>query len=219
MKDYIRHTRARMFESDFMEFFSKVHPVTPFVLYIPIAAGVLGWALTRGVTTLPIAAAAFPLGWFTWQLMEYFIHKNVFHWEGIGPISRRFHDIVHGYHHKYPDDDTRLVMPLSASIPLAVVIAGLLFLVGRPDLTVPYWVGILCGYLWYDFIHWSTHFRKPLTAWGRKMRSAHMAHHFADPTKNFGISYMWIDKVLGTARVREPNDPPETEAPSTPAPR
>lgn len=192
-----------MFESDFFEFFSKVHPVIPFIFYVPIALFVMAYALMGGITTPLAAAAMFPLGWVTWQLMEYVIHKHVFHWEGSGPFTRRMHEILHGYHHKYPDDDTRLVMPLGASIPLAVTVAGLLYLVGAPKVAVPYWVGMLCGYLWYDFIHWSTHFRKPLTEWGRRMRSAHMAHHFADPTVNMGISHMWIDKLLGTAKVRK----------------
>ena len=44
--------------------------------------------------------------------MEYGIHRAFFHWEGTGPFTRKLHEIVHGYHHKYPDDDTRLVMPL-----------------------------------------------------------------------------------------------------------
>jgi sterol desaturase/sphingolipid hydroxylase (fatty acid hydroxylase superfamily) len=58
------------------------------------------------------------------------------------------------------------------------------------------------GYLWYDFLHWSTHHREPLTAWGRELRAHHMAHHFGDPDKNFGISHMWMDKLLGTLMKR-----------------
>jgi hypothetical protein len=117
-KDYIRNSRGRMFESDFFEFFSKIHPSTPFIFYIPQGVALMAWALVTGVTTPLATLMMFPLGWVFWQLMEYFIHKHAFHWEGNGPISRRFHEIVHGYHHKYPDDDTRLVMPLGASIPL-----------------------------------------------------------------------------------------------------
>jgi sterol desaturase/sphingolipid hydroxylase (fatty acid hydroxylase superfamily) len=30
-----------------------------------------------------------------------------------------------------------------------------------------------------------------------------MAHHFADPTRNFGISHRWIDAVVGTLRRRD----------------
>lgn len=206
MKDYIRHQRGRMFESEFFEFFSKIHPAVPFVFWIPIGSGILGYALATGVTDWKLTLAFFPLGWVTWQLLEYFIHKKIFHWLGIGPISRRFHDIVHGFHHKYPDDDTRLVMPLPVSIALASLIAGGLWFLHRTDMTVPYWAGLLFGYLWYDFLHWSTHFRKPLTGWGRKLRAHHMSHHFADPETNFGISHMWIDRLLGTLRVRNPSE-------------
>lgn len=202
MKDYIRHQRGRMFESDFFEFFSKVHPAMPFVFWIPIGLGVIGYALFNGVTDPVKTLAMFPLGFFTWQVMEYFIHKKVFHWLGIGPISRRFHDIVHGFHHKYPDDDSRLVMPLAVSIGLASAIGGGLYFLHRPDVTVPWWTGLLFGYLWYDFLHWSTHFRKPLTGWGRKLRSHHMSHHFADTETNFGISNMWLDRVMGTLKKR-----------------
>lgn len=207
MKDYLRNERGRMFESNFFEFFSKVHPATPFVLYIPAAIALQSWALYSGATTLVMTAMFFPLGWVGWQLMEYFLHKGVFHWEGNSPFTRRLHDILHGYHHKYPDDDTRLVMPIGASLPLAALIGGGLSLLGRPDATLPFFVGMVCGYLWYDFTHWSTHYRKPLTAWGRQQRSHHMAHHFADSTKNFGISYSWIDIVMGSMKKRESTPP------------
>lgn len=200
MRQYFRHQRGRMFESDFMEFFSKVHPVTPFALYLPTMVGLLLWALARGVTTLGQTALMFPLGWVTWQFMEYFIHRHVFHWEGIGPKTRRLHDILHGFHHKYPDDNTRLVMPLGASLPLAVVIWGGLSLLERPALTTPYFVGIVLSYLWYDFTHWSTHYRKPLTAWGRAIRAHHMSHHFADVDSNFGLSHRYIDRLMGTLK-------------------
>jgi hypothetical protein len=97
-----------MYQSDFFEFFSKVHPSMPFIFWIPMTSWVLGSALLNGTTTWQVAAAAVPLGYLTWQFLEYFVHKHVFHawpgWTG------------HGFHHKYPDDDTRLVMPLPVSI-------------------------------------------------------------------------------------------------------
>ncbi len=206
MKDYVRNQGSRMFESDFFEFFSKVHPLTPFVLYIPAGLAILGYALATGVTSVTWAAAMLPVGWFAWQIMEYTLHKYLFHWEGNTPFTRRMHHILHGYHHKYPDDEARLVMPIGASLPVIALIAALLWLVRAPELTVPFWAGMLFGYLWYDFTHWSTHFRKPMTEWGKRMRSHHMAHHFAVPDKNFGISHMWLDRLLGSLRVRDASD-------------
>jgi sterol desaturase/sphingolipid hydroxylase (fatty acid hydroxylase superfamily) len=200
--EYSRNTQAKMFDSAFFEATSKVHPVTPFLLYVPLVLGLLGWSLATGRTSVGYAAAAFPAGWLTWSLMEYGIHRFAFHWEGNSPFTRKLHDVVHGYHHKYPDDATRLVMPLGASIPLALVIAGALWLLGNPAATLPYFCGIVAGYLFYDFTHWSTHYRTPLTKWGRAIRAHHMAHHFADPNANFGISHRWVDALVGTLRRR-----------------
>lgn len=200
--DYLRHQSARMFESSFLEACSKVHPSIPFVFYGPIALGVLAYGLYTGKTTPLFAAAFFGFGWVVWMVMEYAIHRAFFHWEGNGPITRRIHEIVHGYHHRYPDDTDRLVMPLGASIPLALCVAGVLWLVGKPAATLPLFSGVVVGYLFYDFIHWSTHARKPWTEWGKAIRSHHMAHHFAVPDKNFGISHRWIDALLGTLKRR-----------------
>lgn len=191
-----------MFESSFLEFFSKVHPAAPFVLWVPIAVALPVWALWSGVTTWLAFALLAPLGFFSWQATEYFAHKKLFHWTGIGPLSRRFHDIVHGFHHRYPDDPQRLVMPLSVSISIGLLVGGVLWLVDAPLVTVPWFCGFLCGYLFYDFMHWSTHFRPPLTRWGRVMRAHHLAHHFADADKNFGISNRWVDGLLGTKLER-----------------
>lgn len=202
MKTFVRNQRGRMFQSDFFEFFSKVHPAAPFVLWVPIAIGLPVWSIVTGLSTLQALVVMAPLGFITWQAAEYFVHKKLFHWTGIGPISRRFHEIVHGFHHQYPDDPQRLVMPLAVSIGLASLVGGVLSLVGRPALTVPWFTGFLSGYLFYDFMHWSTHFRKPLTAWGKIMRAHHMSHHFADIDTNFGISHRWVDRLMGTLKVR-----------------
>ncbi|MGQ0508444.1 MAG: sterol desaturase family protein [Myxococcaceae bacterium] len=201
--DYLRHQSGRMFDSPFLETFSRVHPATPFVFYVPIISALMVWALSSGATSWTLTAAFLPLGWLTWDLLEYGIHRQFFHYEGSGPFTRKLHDIVHGYHHRYPDDTARLVMPLGASIPLAVLIAGGLYLVGKPAVTIPYFVGVVGGYLFYDFIHWSTHARAPRTSWGKAIRAHHMAHHFACPDKNFGISHRWIDVVLSSMRTRE----------------
>jgi sterol desaturase/sphingolipid hydroxylase (fatty acid hydroxylase superfamily) len=180
-----------------------VHPAAPFIFYIPIVSGLLGWGLWTHVTTPLYALPFFAVGWVIWDVMEYGIHRGFFHWEGSGPITRRIHEIAHGYHHKYPDDPLRLVMPLGASIPLASLIGLLLWLCHAPAVTLPIFCGIVSSYLFYDFTHWSTHYRTPKTAWGKAIRAHHMAHHFAALDKNFGISHRWIDVVFGTLRKRQ----------------
>src|SRR5687768_6643692 len=112
--DYNRHESSRMFENAFLEATSKIHPSVPFLFYIPLVGGAWLYALSTGVTTWGASAVFLFLGWITWDLMEYGIHRSLFHWEGNGPFTRKFHDIIHGYHHRFPDDPLRLVMPLGA---------------------------------------------------------------------------------------------------------
>ncbi|RKG96078.1 sterol desaturase family protein [Corallococcus carmarthensis] len=191
-----------MFENAFMEAASKLHPAVPVLLYIPLTLGLLGWGLYGGRTTVGMSVLFIPLGLLTWILMEYGIHRYFFHWEGKGPFTQRVHEIAHGYHHKYPDDAQRLVMPLIVTIPLSSLIGGLLWLVGRPAQMLPYFIGIVWGYVAYDTLHWATHHRTPRTAWGKALRAHHMAHHFATPDRNFGISNMWMDMLMGSGGRR-----------------
>ncbi|WP_223641464.1 sterol desaturase family protein [Corallococcus sp. EGB] len=192
-----------MFENAFLEACSKLHPAVPFLFYGPLTLGLLGWGLHARRTTLGTSAVFVPLGLLTWVVMEYCIHRYVFHWEGRGPFTRRLHEVVHGYHHKYPDDPMRLVMPLGASAPVVALIGGMLWCVGRPAQMLPYFVGIVWGYVAYDCIHWATHAHAPRTAWGRKLRAHHMAHHFATPDRNFGISNRWMDRLMGSDGRRD----------------
>jgi len=212
--DYNRHASGRLFENAFLERSSRVKPVTPFLFYIPIIVGLQVWAFWTGTTTLGWTLGMWVAGWITWQWMEYSLHRYFFHWEGNGPFTKKLHAIIHGYHHLYPDDLDRLVMPLGASIPLALVITGLLWLVGAPHATLPYFVGLVAGYLWYDFMHHYLHAKNPRTKWGKMLRAHHMAHHFNTPDKNFGISHIYIDKLMGSMRQR----PARNEGSSSDAP-
>ncbi len=201
-KPYVRHAAARMFDNPVLEWGSKIHPATPFVVYGPLVAGLLGWGLLREVTTPGLAAACFVAGYVAWQLMEYWLHRGFFHWEGTGPLTRRVHAIIHGYHHTYPDDGARLVMPLGASVPLALVIGAGLYALHAPHATLPFFCGLVTGYLVYDFVHYRVHHGGLPGAWGKALRARHMAHHFNTPDKNFGISHAYLDVLFGTLRQR-----------------
>ena len=202
MKGYVRHAAGRMFDNPVLEWGSKIHPATPFVVYGPLVLGLLGWGLASG-TTQPLQVALWAtVGFVTWQWMEYGLHRGFFHWEGSGPLTRRLHAIIHGYHHTYPDDGQRLVMPLGASVPLALVIGGALWALHAPSATLPFFCGLVTGYLAYDFIHYRVHHGGLPGAWGKALRARHMAHHFNTPDKNFGISHMYLDVLFGTLRQR-----------------
>ncbi|MBF5045317.1 fatty acid hydroxylase [Aggregicoccus sp. 17bor-14] len=195
-----------MFDNPVLEWGSKIHPATPFVVYGPLVLGLLAWGFVRGPLHVASSALLFAVGYVAWQLMEYGLHRGFFHWEGNGPFTRRVHAVIHGYHHTYPDDGQRLVMPLGASVPLALVIGGGLYLLHAPHLTLPFFCGLVTGYMAYDFIHYRVHHGGLPGAWGKELRARHMAHHFNTPDKNFGISHMYLDVLFGTLRQRPQRD-------------
>src|SRR5438552_6415484 len=116
-----KNESVRMFKSDFMEFFSHVHPATPFVLYLPVVAWMIYAAFARSRLSILAVAALFVAGVLIWTLLEYIIHRWVFHYDPTTSLGKKLHFIVHGVHHDYPNDARRLVMPPAVSIPLAVV--------------------------------------------------------------------------------------------------
>jgi hypothetical protein len=58
--EYQRHTRTRLFQNDFLEFASNIHPATPFVVYIPVVVGLLAYGLLHGLTRWTAVAVCFP---------------------------------------------------------------------------------------------------------------------------------------------------------------
>ena len=113
-----------LFESRFLDFFSRVHPSIPAIIFVPVV--VIGvWAgLDRGYDVLQVAGL-FLAGLLIWTFSEYWLHRTVFHWEPDHPLGSRLHFIMHGVHHEHPNDPLRLVMPPAVSIPLAALFFGL----------------------------------------------------------------------------------------------
>src|SRR5882672_12579702 len=151
-----KNETVRMFESDFVELFSRVHPATPLVLYLPVVGFMLYMALWRQKSSFFVVAGFFLLGILLWTLVEYLIHRYVFHYEPKTRVGKRLHFIVHGVHHDYPNDARRLVMPPSISIPLAIVF-WVLFAITFGRFAPPISAGFGFGYVCYDSIHFAIH--------------------------------------------------------------
>ncbi len=198
-----RHTIARMFRSDFIEFFSKVHPVVPAMIFLPV----VGLAL-RASTALPVYSiiAAVLGGGFFWTLSEYVLHRYVFHLPLMGPVSKFIYFQSHGIHHQYPDDFYRLLMVPPVSLPLAGLFYGLFTLALPAGWATAVFAGFVLGYLSYDYTHFAVHFMKPprsvwlapFTIWFKAARRRHMVHHFDSHERGYGVSTGFWDHVFGT---------------------
>ena len=195
-----------MFETPLIERFSRVHPALPFFFWLPILAYFTFRAL-GSATGLPSMAGFVLVGALIWSLTEYMLHRFVFHRITPGPGGRRLHFVLHGVHHDFPEDGTRLVMPLGVSIPIGVTVYLVLRVVlGALDATAcidAIFVGFGIGYLSYDGIHYGTHHFRMAGFVGRRLKRYHMEHHHTGEEARWGVSSPLWDVVFGTMGERK----------------
>jgi sterol desaturase/sphingolipid hydroxylase (fatty acid hydroxylase superfamily) len=136
-----------------------------------------------------IVAAAALAGWLFWSLLEYVIH---------GVLAHRFRTFVsplHWSHHRTPA--AVFTSPL-AWVPLAALLGALAIGVGGFALGGSFFVGVLAGFLHYEFVHWRIHFRKPRGRRQERLRAHHLAHHFVNPKAYHGVTTPFWDHVFGS---------------------
>ncbi len=195
----------RLFESDFLEFFTHIHPAVVLAIWLPV----VGYFLARAVILRSSAGGwlhiplGFAVGLFVWTLAEYVLHRFVFHFHPRTPRQERISFLFHGVHHAQPMSKTRLVMPPALSIPLALLFYGLFYgvvagLLGAGRWVAPLFAGFASGYLIYDMLHYSMHHFRLKGGYLQWMRRHHMRHHAQTPELRFGVSSPLWDIVFRT---------------------
>jgi len=195
----------RLFKSDFLEFFTHIHPAVVVIIWLPVAA----FFMWRAITSVPVGASwayiplSFLFGLVLWTFTEYIMHRFVFHYEAKSESLQKMFFLFHGVHHAQPQLKTRLVMPPIISIPMAIVFYALFVLVFGVLLDLPYLVaptfsGFIIGYLIYDMIHYATHHFPMRSRAMKYLKRYHMMHHFKTPSARFGVSSPVWDAVFKT---------------------
>ena len=107
--------KLRLFNSDFVEFFSKSPWWLVPLVWVPSILYICWLALTAAPTYVPTLSPApapglldlifLPLGILLWTFIEYSLHRFVFHlrvpYTGLASkILLPFHFTIHGQHHK-----------------------------------------------------------------------------------------------------------------------
>ncbi len=190
----------RVFRNGFLELTSKAHPITPGVWFGPFI--VWSWVSSPDAIGLVRTAVLFASGVLVFSFFEYALHRVVFH--GLIRAAERNSSMrfaafmAHGYHHEFPNDGMRLVMPPMISWPLAVLFFGAYWaLLGREQ-WLPMLAGTMAGYIAYDWVHYYTHHARPKTRLGKWVRAYHLRHHYQDHNAFFGISSPLWDLAFGT---------------------
>ena len=190
-----------LFSNKFLESLTRTHVTIPITLYLTITAAILYYAATY--TQLPMVRAWYlvPVGTVTFSLVEYTIHRFLFHFEAKTEEQQQFKYKIHGVHHEYPRDKERLVMPPVISIVLAVLFYSI-FRLMMHDAVLLFYPGFLTGYCIYLSIHYAVHRYRPPKNFFRLLWTHHALHHYKADHTAFAVSFPLWDHLFGTLPPR-----------------
>lgn len=194
--------KPRLFDNPFLERLSHSSAATVALIWsaLTIALVVAGcWLEAIG----PVRFVAEMVGvFFAWTLIEYCIHRFLFHLDRRFVRGQRLAFIVHGCHHVDPQDATRDIMPVPASLP---VFLGF-FVIFALLLPLPWALRgfgfIAFSYMTYDLTHYACHQLPMKSRLARALKRHHLQHHFRHADRNFAVTFPLWDRVFGTAGPR-----------------
>jgi 4-hydroxysphinganine ceramide fatty acyl 2-hydroxylase len=142
----------------------------------------------------------FFVGLLLWSSVEYGLHRFVFHLYTYSTNWNIFHFFAHGIHHLTPNDSTRLTFPPLFSAVIMFLVSQIPQLI-PPSSGVHAWIaGLACGFMLYDAIHYYFHHGDApwLPTFLKRMKSAHLNHHYKNDSMNFGVTSPLFDWIFGT---------------------
>jgi sterol desaturase/sphingolipid hydroxylase (fatty acid hydroxylase superfamily) len=145
----------------------------------------------------------FATGLFFFTFVEYIMHRYLYHIPATSERKKKISYTMHGVHHDYPKDKSRLAMPPV----LSLVIATVLFIIYRAVLG-DYVFGVLAGFLIdyaaYLAVHYSVHgFKVPNNSL-KTLWHHHSIHHYREPDRAFGVSSPLWDQIFRTMPRKTP---------------
>ncbi|GMM30413.1 fatty acid alpha-hydroxylase [Martiniozyma asiatica (nom. inval.)] len=140
------------------------------------------------------------LGLFVWTLIEYCLHRFLFHLDDNLPqhnVAFTLHFLLHGVHHYLPMDRMRLVMPPTLFVVLCYPFYKLVFAIFPYHVACVGFAGGFLGYIIYDVTHYMLHHAK-LPKYLQDLKTYHLEHHYKNYQLGFGVSNNFWDHVFGT---------------------
>ncbi|KAI9213617.1 hypothetical protein DS838_001490 [Geotrichum bryndzae] len=190
---------------NFLEPISKTPWFLIPMLWIPADCYAISLALqgSHAITVLCL----YMLGLFIWTLLEYCMHRFLFHIEYYlpdHPLAFTVHFLLHGVHHYLPMDRLRLVMPPTLLVALTTpfyYLAHTVFFYNYYH-AMAVFAGAFMGYVMYDCCHYFLH-HVNLPQFMKDMKKAHLDHHYKNYDLAYGVTSKFWDVIFGTAMSDE----------------
>jgi hypothetical protein len=148
------------------------------VMAILAASGMTLALLQPGLPTLGL----FAMGWGLYLLEEHLIHRFIFH--APAPKGQFLFDLLYRLHYGHHDQQRSrhlLFTPLWFSLPMSMVTGAALTLVlPLESALIAVFGGSASGYLFFEWLHLTSHFRMEKGRLGRHVTRRHAKHHNID---------------------------------------
>ncbi len=151
---------------------------------------------TRSLTSILFLCLT---GVLTWGLIEYWLHRFVFHFDAQSEKGHNFVYAMHLFHHANPKNTDDLFVSLRLSLPIALCYCSLAWALMRSWQAMVYlFIGLMAGYFSYEFLHYQAHHRTPRLPVFRYLKMYHLLHHHQTSALRFGVTSPVFDYLFGT---------------------
>lgn len=192
----------RLFKNPVLDKLSRTHISIPIIILGGAAAGITVYGFFHGKLNLYNYILFFAAGAFVFTLVEYIMHRYLYHLAPTTEKRKKLQYTIHGVHHDHPNDKERLAMPPAFSLVLATLV--FLFLKWTlGDYAFGFAPGFFLGYSLYLLIHYSVHIFTPPRNFLKKLWIHHSMHHYKSQEKAFGVSSPLWDYIFGTMPERK----------------
>lgn len=173
---------------------------TPFYFYTAVAlclgAAAAGEGPSGGGILLLLVT-----GLLSWGLVEYALHRFIFHYDARSESGREFVYAAHLSHHEDPGATDRLFTSLRTGVPIATAYWLLAWAAAGSWRAASYlFIGLVAGYFCYEWLHFRAHHGRPRLRAFRYLRKYHLLHHHRTPGLRFGVTSPLFDLAFGTFR-------------------
>ncbi|MCP5467708.1 MAG: sterol desaturase family protein [Deltaproteobacteria bacterium] len=180
-------------------FFKMSNPWQPTIAFAPAAVLLFYFAWQTGNHSWWGLIGFFLLGALTWTFVEYLLHRFVYHWKIRKEPFKSMVSGLHLAHHRDADDIYLVFSPLIVSALYSVVLF-FIFLAITQSWTIAALMmsGLSVAYIYYEWLHFGAHHFKTSHPMYKYLRKHHLAHHFKNPKKCFGVTNPFWDMVFRT---------------------
>ena len=186
-----------LFTNPVVEKLSRTHIAVPISMFVVFSTVLLYIAFTDTNIHPLNVIGIFIFGFLLFTLIEYFVHRYLFHMGTDTKVKEKMQYAFHGVHHEYPKDKDRLAMPPLVSAILATVFFYS-FRAMMGEYVFAFLPGFVLGYSSYLFVHYAVHAFQPPKNFLKILWVNHGIHHYKDHERGVGVSSPLWDLIFGT---------------------